>query len=126
MTRTAIPVTFSDCQVSLVEIDPDVNVEQAAPPTEVDGIPPGTDAVADVNKLGRRFGDVQRLIMTVCTGLHDAIAGIPKPETVEVEFGVKLGGEGGVPMVTKATAEANFKIKIGWKFSPPPQTPPTP
>lgn len=118
MTRIAIPVTFSDYQVSLVEIDPEVTVEQVAPPPKVDGIPPGTDAVSNVNKLGRKFGDVQQLIVTVCTGLHDAIAGIPKPETVEVEFGVKLGGEGGLPMVTKATAEANFKIKIGWKFSP--------
>ena len=119
MTPTAIPIEFPGHTISIFETDPDVTVEQSIRSPRNDRLPPGTIAVSDVEGLGRKFTDVQELIVTVCTGLHDAIAKIPKPEVVEVEFGVKLGGEGGLPMVAKASAEANFKIKIVWKIAAP-------
>lgn len=38
-----------------------------------------------------------------------------RPGEVEIEFGVELGGEMGIPLVTKGEAKANFKITLKWK-----------
>lgn len=37
-------------------------------------------------------------------------------ERVTLEFGLKLGGEAGVPYVTKGTAESNLKITVECSF----------
>jgi hypothetical protein len=39
------------------------------------------------------------------------------PETINVEFGVKIGGETGV-ILAKGTAEVNFKVALEWKRVP--------
>jgi|GEM_PF-3292587 hypothetical protein len=39
------------------------------------------------------------------------------PGEVEIEFGVELGGETGIPLITKGEAKANFKITLKWKES---------
>jgi hypothetical protein len=38
------------------------------------------------------------------------------PDSVSVEFGIKLGGETGV-ILAKGTAEVNFKVALSWKAS---------
>jgi hypothetical protein len=40
-----------------------------------------------------------------------------RPGEVEIEFGVELGGEMGIPLVTKGEAKANFKVTLKWKES---------
>ncbi|MBE9109002.1 hypothetical protein IQ273_06170, partial [Nodosilinea sp. LEGE 07298] len=37
-------------------------------------------------------------------------------EKVTLEFGLKVGGEAGVPYVTKGTAESNLKITVECSF----------
>ncbi|MFH7243476.1 MAG: CU044_2847 family protein [Spirulina sp.] len=37
-------------------------------------------------------------------------------EKVTLEFGIKVGGEAGVPYVTKGTAESNLKITVECSF----------
>jgi hypothetical protein len=37
-----------------------------------------------------------------------------KPTECAVEFGISVGGEAGVPFVTKGTLGANFKVTIKW------------
>lgn len=71
--------------------------------------------VIDIETVGQTFADIRRLIIRCCNSLHDAIADIPEPEKVAFEFGIKLVGETGFPMITKASGEANFKINIEWK-----------
>lgn len=39
-------------------------------------------------------------------------------ERVTLEFGLKVGGEAGVPYVTKGTAESNLKITVECSFPP--------
>ncbi len=103
----------------LVETDTSVTV----PPdfaVKVDAVrrgrlPEGMQQVSTITDLGRDFADVRDLVVTCCNSLYDAIAQIKKPEKVAIEFGVKLAGEAGVPMLTKASGEANFKISIEWK-----------
>ena len=40
-----------------------------------------------------------------------------KPTECAVEFGISVGGEAGVPFVTKGTVGANFKVTIKWSTS---------
>ena len=42
------------------------------------------------------------------------------PDEMELEFGLKLGGETGV-IVAKGTAEVNFTIRLAWRQSSPSQ-----
>jgi hypothetical protein len=102
----------------LVETDesvevPDTFVRHAGP--SLQGVPEGMDPCASVEQLQRQFGEVQELIVTCCSSLHESFTRLPRPEKVAVEFGIKLGGEAGVPMLTKASGEANFKVSVEWK-----------
>jgi hypothetical protein len=47
-----------------------------------------------------------------------AIADIDK---VTLEFGIKVGGEAGIPYITKGTAESNLKVTVQCSFSNQPQ-----
>jgi hypothetical protein len=87
----------------------DLGTDSAIP-----GVPKGLQPVAKVGSLAADFDDVNRLIVSCCNQLFDAIAKIPEPEKVSVEFGIKLAGESGLPMVVKATGEANFKVSVEW------------
>jgi hypothetical protein len=54
----------------------------------------------------------------------DAVVGVARtaidalkvlaPNELEIEFGVEMGGEMGIPLVTKGQASANFKITLKW------------
>lgn len=83
------------------------------------GVAPGMDAVASVEDLGANFADVQALIVDCCNALYQALARIPHPEKVSVEFGVKLAGEAGIPMLTKASGECNFRVSVEWQPTAP-------
>ncbi|MCU0541434.1 MAG: hypothetical protein MUE44_04510 [Oscillatoriaceae cyanobacterium Prado104] len=48
-----------------------------------------------------------------------AIANVDK---VTLEFGIKIGGETGIPYVTKGTAESNLKITVECSFPNPLET----
>jgi hypothetical protein len=37
------------------------------------------------------------------------------PDEFELTFGVAIGAEGGLPMITKAHADANFQVRVSWK-----------
>lgn len=113
----AIPMTAGG-QAFLVEADDSVAVAPELQRRTLKGLPPGMEAVVDVDRVGRQFAEVQEVIVACCTGLHEAITRLPRPEKVAVEFGIKLGGEAGVPMLTKASGEANFKISVEWKAPP--------
>ncbi len=39
------------------------------------------------------------------------------PDKVTLEFGIQMGGEAGIPFVTKGTAQANVKVTAEWKLS---------
>jgi hypothetical protein len=91
-------------------------------------ITPEPDIVADdqaegaagggkVVDLAKQLGDAGDKIGEVCATLHTkalgAINGV-KPDEFEIEFGVTLAGEIGIPMVSKGSAECNFVVKAKW------------
>jgi hypothetical protein len=77
--------------------------------------PDGAQEVVSIEEIERSFGDVKDVIIACCNNLYRAVDSIPKPERFAIEFGVKLAGEAGIPMLTKASGEANFKITVEWK-----------
>lgn len=40
-----------------------------------------------------------------------------QPGEVEIEFGIELGGEMGIPLITKGEAKGNFKVTLKWNKS---------
>ena len=65
-------------------------------------IPSAADLAEELEKIGG-----------VAEAVLESLKAI-RPGAVELEFGVELGGEMGVPLVTKGQAKANFKITLKW------------
>lgn len=69
----------------------------------IEGTPEHLNNVADViDTASETF--VQRLM-----GMAS------KPTGCSIEFGVNVGGEAGIPFVTKGTIGANFKVVVSWE-----------
>ena len=78
------------------------------------GIPRGMEPVVDLDSLEQDFSDVNDVIVSCCNHLFKAVAEIPQPEKISIEFGIKLAGSAGIPMLTSASGEASFKIAVEW------------
>jgi hypothetical protein len=37
-------------------------------------------------------------------------------KSIELEFGLQIGGEAGIPFITKGTVQSNIKVKVAWAF----------
>lgn len=59
--------------------------------------------------------ELQNTIRTACRMAFDAFAEVVRPTELKVKFGVKIGGEVGVPMISKGTTEATFEIEATWR-----------
>jgi hypothetical protein len=79
-----------------------------------DDMRPEYRAVGRTDDLRRQFREIEETIKECAWSIHGVIKDIPEPEEVAVEFGITLGGEVGVPLVSKGTASANFKVSIKW------------
>ncbi len=94
----------------------DLSVEvNVTPATPIEGVPDGLQPVVNLGQMQRDLAEVKDLIVASCNGLFQALESLPSPDKFAIEFGVKLAGEAGVPMLTKASGEANFKVSIEWK-----------
>ncbi len=70
---------------------------------------PGAAAARATQTLGESLEHLGPLLRTVRDKLVAA-----GPESFEVEFGVKLGGETGI-ILAKGTAEVNLTVTMTWK-----------
>jgi len=96
-------------QSVLVEVDPSLESGSTAPASS-DGR--WYKATASFNDV---MNSVQPLIHQAAKNLEKMI---DKPESYEVEFGMKLSASLGM-VVAKGESEANFKIKMVWKTATP-------
>jgi hypothetical protein len=53
----------------------------------------------------------------VLNAVREGMADITAPESVTLEFGLQIGGEMGVPLITKGTAQANVKVTVTWDLN---------
>ncbi|MFC4536980.1 CU044_2847 family protein [Sphaerisporangium dianthi] len=83
---------------------------------------PSDSVVLAAVEPGRAVAHVSRVLEGSLQSIRPAIAGLidvlkdSGPDTVAVEFGIKLGGETGV-ILAKGTAEVTFKVNLEWRRS---------
>jgi len=68
------------------------------------------EAVDKLKELGVTIGNT-------CRSLYDTTRGVLEshaPNEFTLEFGVKLAGKAGIPMVTEGSAEATVKVTAKW------------
>lgn len=124
MTKV-IPIKLDDNTVIYIEATEDVNVpvvnnavlndEEEEEEALVDkGISP--EQVRQ--KMMQNFLSIQNTIRTYTVYTLNAFKQIPIAEVnkVTLEFGIEMGGEAGVPYVTKGTAKSNMKITVECSF----------
>jgi hypothetical protein len=89
-------------------------VELIPQPEVVSG---STEGMAGVREMAGKLDDAAEAIVQVCLSVREkTLAGLQAshPDSLEVEFGISLAGEAGVPLVTKGTAECTFKVTAKW------------
>ena len=62
---------------------------------------------------------VKTSIEATVNSFYSALASLSHPPSeVSIEFGLKVSGEVGNVIISKASAEANYTIKLNWKMVP--------
>lgn len=117
------PILLEDNTVIYIETTENVEAPPVQPeePTEEE-----EEATTDYNlnpaqlqqQIAQSFPEIQKTIRaytlyTLNAFKKIAIANVDK---VTLEFGIELGGEAGVPYVTKGTAKSNLKITVECSF----------
>ncbi|WP_421858166.1 CU044_2847 family protein [Oricola sp.] len=70
-----------------------------------------------VEATEERLKQVSELIRKGCANVAENLFSIPNPPAeIAMEFGVDVGGEAGIPFVTKGTINANFKVSVTWQI----------
>ncbi|EDX70632.1 hypothetical protein MC7420_6557 [Coleofasciculus chthonoplastes PCC 7420] len=122
-----IPIQLDDQTIIYIEatedVDiPDITTEPEDEDEEEDGEEPTVPKTLEVAKAQKQmvqnFRAIQGTIRaytiyTLSAFKKMAIANVNK---VTLEFGIELGGEAGVPYVTKGTAKSNLKITVECSF----------
>ncbi|QLE53989.1 hypothetical protein FD724_39950 (plasmid) [Nostoc sp. C057] len=122
MTKV-IPIKLDDNTVIYIEATEDVNVpvintavldEEEEEALVGKGISPEQIR----QKMMQNFLSIQNTIRTYTVYTLNAFKQIPIAEVnkVTLEFGIEMGGEAGVPYVTKGTAKSNMKITVECSF----------
>ena len=70
-------------------------------------------------QVAQSFRAIETTIRTYTTYTLNAFKelAVANVDNVTLEFGIKVGGEAGIPYVTKGTAESNLKITVQCSFS---------
>lgn len=71
-----------------------------------------------IEKLSGRLKDLRILmkpVSAVSNAIWEALLTANRPDEIEVEFGVEIGAEAGLPLITTGSAKAHFTIKLNWK-----------
>ena len=83
---------------------------------EVDEDTYGVEAVSrtsnGIAEAGQRLESALASVRDAAQATLDALTKL-SPESVEVEFGIKLAGEAGA-MIAKTSAEGHFTVKLSW------------
>lgn len=85
---------------------------------EVDGDLLGSDLelAADDGVVARAQTSLRQALARVRPALSQVCETVQelKPDEMEIQFGLKIGGESGV-IIAKGTTEVNFAVRVVWK-----------
>jgi|HubBroStandDraft_6_1064221.scaffolds.fasta_scaffold2225204_1 hypothetical protein len=76
---------------------------------------PRDAARTTVQRVAQELSDQMGPISAVANTVRNAFVAVNNPAEIEVEFGLELGGEAGIPVICGGSAKANFKITLTWK-----------
>ena len=71
------------------------------------------DAIKNLQEIHETIRFYTKYAIGAFKNLGDA-----QVEEVNLKFGLKISGEAGIPILTKASAESNFEIEVKCKFPP--------
>ena len=70
-----------------------------------------------INGSKEHFYRIADVIELASESLVDKLSKInKKPKECTIEFGISAEGETGIPLVTKGTIGADFKVTLKWEF----------
>ena len=106
--------TTEDVEAPPVNPEESIEDEEEEAPTGYGGMNPAQLQ----QQLAQNFQNIQKTIhaYTVYTLNAFKKVAISNVDKVTLEFGIELGGEAGVPYVTKGTAKSNLKITVECSF----------
>lgn len=123
------PVQLDDGTIIYIEASEDITVPLVAAPTEATGEVTRSDLGAgekgwkptpqDAQAIAAQsFQAIETTIKAYTTYTLNAFkqVAIANVDKVTLEFGIEIGGEAGVPYVTKGTAKSNLKIVVECSF----------
>jgi hypothetical protein len=113
-----ISVTTPSGSKAYLEVDDDA-VHEIRP-----ALPPGGGTTASTaKKAATMIQEIEKMsdvIAVVCKTVQARVKNELKaacPTELTLEFGVKLAGEAGIPMITKGTVEGSFNVTATWDLS---------
>ena len=116
------PIYLEDGTIIYIEATDNVD----APPVSIESpqgeeealIDKGWDADVAQKQIVQNFQAIEGTIRAYTVYTLNAFKKIPiaNIDKVTLEFGIKVGGEAGIPYVTKGTAESNLKVTVECSF----------
>ncbi|MEH2121641.1 CU044_2847 family protein [Nostoc sp.] len=116
------PIQLEDGTIIYIEATDNVDV----PPVSIESpqgeeealIDKGWDADVAQKQIVQNFQAIEGTIRAYTVYTLNAFKKIPiaNINKVTLEFGIKVGGEAGIPYVTKGTAESNLKVTVECSF----------
>lgn len=120
------PIQIDDSTIIYIEVNEDVEETEIPVATIVEESEEEEEALTDKGmspedlrkKMVQNFQVIQNTIRayTVCSLNSFKQLPINNVNKVTLEFGIELGGEAGIPYVTKGTAKSNLKITVECLF----------
>ena len=117
------PIQLDDETIIYIEATEDVAVpivtpEEAAEEEEEELIDKGITTEALRKQTIQSFQAIQGTIRAYTVYSLNALrkVAVANVDKVTLEFGIEIGGEAGVPYVTKGTAKSNLKITVECSF----------
>ncbi|MBD2778652.1 CU044_2847 family protein [Iningainema tapete] len=117
------PIKLDDNTIIYIEVTEDVSVpiistEEPASDEEEALVDKGISPDQVRQKMMQNFLAIQNTIRAYTVYTLNAFKQIPVANVnkVTLEFGIEMGGEAGVPYVTKGTAKSNMKITVECSF----------
>jgi Trypsin-co-occurring domain 1 len=122
------PIQLEDGTIIYIEatnnVDaPPVSIEVSPEGEEETLIDKGWNADAAQKQIVQNFQAIEGTIRAYTVYTLNAFKKIPVAniDKVTLEFGIKVGGEAGIPYVTKGTAESNLKVTVECSFANQPE-----
>jgi hypothetical protein len=116
------PIQLDDNTIIYIEASEDVNIPPVATEEEEEEAlnEKGMSSEAVRKQMAQHFQAIQGTIRAYTVYTLNAFKQMPianaNVDKVTLEFGIELGGEAGVPYVTKGTAKSNMKITVECSF----------